>query len=78
MTTQKITFIQWLRETGLLARIVMYALLVVTIAPLIVGYLWLTIASFSTKTYGLRAEGWTLSNWAEFLAPGAFDSGGKL
>ncbi len=71
MATQKITFIQWLRETGLLSRIVIYALLVVTIAPLIVGYLWLTMASFSTKTYGLRAEGWTLSNWAEFLAPDA-------
>ena len=71
MATQKISFIQWLRDTGLLTRIVIYTLLVVTISPLIVGYLWLTIASFSTKTYGLRAEGWTLSNWAEFLAPGA-------
>jgi len=71
MATQKITFMQHLRETGLLSRIVMYTILIVTIAPLVLGYIWLTMASFSTKTYGLRAEGWTLSNWAEFLAPGA-------
>ena len=71
MATQKTTFLQWLRETGLLTRIVNYTLLIVTITPLILGYLWLTLATFSTKTYGLRVEGWTLSNWAQFLAPGA-------
>jgi hypothetical protein len=71
MATQKMTFLQWLRETGLLTRIVNYTILIVTITPLILGYLWLTLATFSTKTYGLQVEGWTLSNWAQFLAPGA-------
>jgi inositol-phosphate transport system permease protein len=71
MATQKTTFFRWLRDTGFFNRIINYTLLFVTIAPLVVGYLWLVLATFSTKTYGLQVEGWTLNNWTEFLAPGA-------
>ncbi|MCI0770871.1 MAG: carbohydrate ABC transporter permease, partial [Chloroflexi bacterium] len=38
---------------------------------MILGYAWLIMASFSTRTFGLDVEGWTLSNWSEFVAPGA-------
>ncbi|MCI0868811.1 MAG: carbohydrate ABC transporter permease [Chloroflexi bacterium] len=48
-----------------------YIILIVTVTPMILGYAWLIIASFSTRTYGLEVEGWTLSNWSEFVAPGA-------
>ena len=48
-----------------------YIILIVTVTPMILGYAWLIIASFSTRTYGLDVEGWTLSNWSEFVAPGA-------
>lgn len=48
-----------------------YIILIVTVFPMVVGYAWLIIASFSTRTYGLDVEGWTLSNWSEFVAPGA-------
>ena len=48
-----------------------YIILIVTVFPMVVGYAWLIIASFSTRTYGLEVEGWTLSNWSEFVAPGA-------
>ena len=48
-----------------------YVVLTVTIAPMILGYSWLILASFSTRTFGLDVEGWTLTNWAEFVAPGA-------
>ena len=48
-----------------------YIILIVTVFPMVVGYAWLIIASFSTRTFGLDVEGWTLSNWSEFVAPGA-------
>ena len=48
-----------------------YIVLTVTIGPMILGYSWLILASFSTRTFGLDVEGWTLSNWAEFVTPGA-------
>ncbi len=48
-----------------------YILLLITVAPLLLGYTWLIMASFSTRTFGLDAEGWTLSNWSQFVAPGA-------
>lgn len=54
-----------------------YAFLVLSIAPIILGYAWLVIASFSFRTRGLlpvNAEdnigGLTLSNW-DFLSDGA-------
>ncbi len=48
-----------------------YIILIVTVTPMILGYAWLIMASFSTRTFGLEVEGWTLSNWSEFVAPGA-------
>ena len=48
-----------------------YMILIVTVTPIILGYAWLIMASFSTRTFGLDVEGWTLSNWSEFVAPGA-------
>lgn len=48
-----------------------YILLIVTVSPMVVGYAWLVMASFSTRTFGLDVEGWTLSNWSEFVGPGA-------
>ena len=48
-----------------------YILLTVTVAPLLLGYAWLIVASFSTRIVGLEVEGWTLSNWSEFVGPGA-------
>ncbi len=48
-----------------------YILLIVTVSPMVVGYAWLVMASFSTRTFGLDVEGWTLSHWSEFVGPGA-------
>ena len=57
----------------LLGRPLIYIILGVSILPLIVGYAWLLIATFSRRTEGLlprNAEGdvggWTLRNW-DFL-----------
>jgi inositol-phosphate transport system permease protein len=54
-----------------------YAFLILSISPIVLGYAWLIIASFSFRTRGLipvNAEdnfgGLTLSNW-DFLADGA-------
>lgn len=43
-----------------------YALLLVLSAPLLVGYAWLLLATFTQRTYGLIPVGWTLDNW-QFL-----------
>jgi inositol-phosphate transport system permease protein len=50
-----------------------YVLLIVILAPLMLGYLWLIIATFSYRTEGLipldgqnNLGGWTLANW-DFL-----------
>ncbi len=40
-----------------------YALLLLLSSPLLVGYAWLLIATFSRRTYGLTPEGLTLQNW---------------
>ncbi|MFQ6057334.1 MAG: carbohydrate ABC transporter permease [Anaerolineae bacterium] len=46
-----------------------YVLLLISISPIVAGYLWLLISSFSTRTEGLRSLGWTLSNWSFLWAP---------
>lgn len=40
-----------------------YLLLIVPSALVLLGFLWLLVTSFSTKTEGLRSLGWTLRNW---------------
>ena len=41
-----------------------YLVLIVPSAFIVLGFLWLFITSFSTRTEGLRSLGWTLSNWS--------------
>ena len=60
-----------------MGRLFAYGFLILSIAPILVGYTWLVIATFSTRTQGLlprNAEGgiggFTLSNW-EFVFEGA-------
>jgi inositol-phosphate transport system permease protein len=43
-----------------------YLVLLVLTSPLLLGYGWLVIATFSRRTYGLAPESWTLDNW-QFL-----------
>ncbi len=40
-----------------------YALLLLLSSPLLVGFAWLLIATFSRRTYGLTPQGLTLQNW---------------
>ncbi len=49
-------------------------ILVVSVLPIVVGYSWLTINSFSTSTEGLRSQGFTLGNWS-FLREAPFGRG---
>ncbi len=56
-----------------LRRSIAYILLVISIIPILVGYAWLVIATFSYRTEGLLPKdaqgnigGWTLANW-QFL-----------
>ncbi|MBL7065492.1 MAG: carbohydrate ABC transporter permease [Anaerolineae bacterium] len=56
----------WKRRVG---KAVPYVLLIISIIPITVGYLWLLISPFSTKTEGLRSMGWTLSNWSFLWKP---------
>ncbi len=56
-----------------LGQVFAYVVLVVSILPILVGYAWLLIATFSYRTEGLfpidaegNIGGWTLHNW-EFL-----------
>ena len=49
---------------------VAYILLIVSVLPILLGYVWLTIATFSRRTEGLLPKdangaigGWTLDNW---------------
>ncbi len=49
------------------ASLLPYGLLLVLTSPLLAGYLWLVIATFSRRTHGLQPEGVTLDNWS-FLA----------
>ena len=41
-----------------------YLVLIVPSALILLGFLWLFITSFSTRTEGLRSLGWTLRNWS--------------
>ncbi|HEX6288429.1 MAG TPA: carbohydrate ABC transporter permease [Herpetosiphonaceae bacterium] len=43
-----------------------YLLLLLLTSPLLVGYLWLIIATFSRRTFGLQPDSLTLANW-QFL-----------
>lgn len=52
------------------ANAIPYLLLTLSILPIVVGYAWLVIATFSYRTYGLlpvdgkgQVGGWTLQNW---------------
>jgi inositol-phosphate transport system permease protein len=51
-----------------------YIILVITVLPIFVGYVWLVINSFSVSTEGLRSTGFTLSNWS-FLREAPFGRG---
>ena len=46
-----------------------YLLLIVPSALILLGFLWLLITSFSTRTEGLRSLGWTLRNWSFLWKP---------
>jgi inositol-phosphate transport system permease protein len=43
-----------------------YLALVLLTSPLLIGYAWLILATFSRRTYGLTPDGWTLETW-QFL-----------
>ena len=51
-----------------------YVVLLVPTLFSVLGYVWLVISSFSTKTVGLRPVGWTLHNW-RFLWESPFGPG---
>ncbi len=46
-----------------------YILLILTVVPIIVGYFWLVLNSFSVSTEGLRSTGFTWSNWSFLTEP---------
>lgn len=46
-----------------LKNVVPYVLLLLLSSPLLVGYAWLLIATFSRRTHGLTPDGLTLQNW---------------
>jgi inositol-phosphate transport system permease protein len=50
-------------------KLLIYGLLVLSITPILLGYSWLLISSFSLKTEGLKALGWTFENWSFLRAP---------
>ena len=59
-----------------LGRVVPYTLLVISIIPIVIGYAWVIIATFSVRTQGLmpvNAEGkfggFTLQNWSFVREP---------
>ena len=47
-----------------LKSILAYLALLVFSMPIFLGFLWLVITTFSTRTEGLESLGWTLSNWS--------------
>ncbi len=67
------------RASGLSRRVrssLAYVLLVISVVPILVGYAWLLIATFSYRTEGLLPKdaegnvgGWTLANWAFVTDP---------
>ncbi|HEC61782.1 MAG TPA: carbohydrate ABC transporter permease [bacterium] len=48
---------------------IIYILLILSVFPIVIGYLWLVISSFSKKTEGLQSLGWTLKNWSFLFTP---------
>ena len=46
-----------------------YVILAITVLPIVVGYFWLGLSSFSTSTEGLKPTGFTLSNWSFLREP---------
>ena len=44
--------------------IFVYLALILFSIPIFLGFLWLIITTFSTRTEGLKSLGWTLSNWS--------------
>jgi len=56
----------WRQRVG---KAIPYVLLIISIIPITVGYLWLVISAFSIRTEGLRSLGWTLSNWSFLWKP---------
>jgi len=59
-----------------LGRALPYVLLIISISPIVLGYAWLIIATFSYRTEGLfpidaegNIGGWTLSNWSFLTDP---------
>jgi inositol-phosphate transport system permease protein len=59
-----------------LGRALPYVLLIISISPIVLGYAWLIIATFSYRTEGLlpidaegNIGGWTLRNWSFLSDP---------
>jgi inositol-phosphate transport system permease protein len=55
----------------IIGRGIVNSILIASIVPILIGYAWLAIASFSTRTEGLLPKdsagnigGWTLNNWS--------------
>ena len=46
-----------------------YVILAITVLPIVVGYFWLALSSFSSGMEGLRSTGFTLSNWSFLQEP---------
>jgi len=46
-----------------------YVILAITVLPIVVGYFWLALSSFSVSMEGLRSTGFTLSNWSFLQEP---------
>ncbi len=59
-----------------ISRIIPYLLLILLTLPIIIGYVWILISTFSTRIYGLlpvdndgKFGGFTLSNWIFLFEP---------
>ncbi len=59
-----------------LGQTIPYVLLIITILPIVVGFAWILIATFSVRTHGLlpvdvngNIGGWTLRNWTFLVDP---------